>query len=172
MTIQPDGDFVFDFMSTKDRWYSVAIGVGMTTVSVLLVILGGVVSLIIGLIGVVFFGLMCLPYIVFRAIRPGHRLVVGADGFTVNDHALDLGFISWHEVEGIETTSRGPFSWVVVKLRDPAAFLRRHSPVRRALLRLNGKARLSAVRIAGVNLPVPVSDLAEIMKTRRNNVTG
>ena len=108
----------------------------------------------------------------FRAVRPGHALVVGADGFTVNDHALDLGFISWNEVEGIETTSRGPFSWVVVKLRDPAGFLRRHRPVRRALLRLNGKARLSAVRIAGANLPLPVSDLAEIMEARRNGVSG
>jgi len=50
--------------------------------------------------------------------------------------------------------------------------LRRHRPVRRALLRLNGKARLSAVRIAGASLPLPVSDLAEIMEARRNGVSG
>ena len=172
MTIQSGGDFVVDFMSTTDRWSVVAMGVAMTTVSVLLAIFGGMVGLIVGLLGVVFFGLICLPYIVFRAVRPGHALVVGADGFTVNDHALDLGFISWNEVEGIETTSRGPFSWVVVKLRDPAGFLRRHRPVRRALLRLNGKARLSAVRIAGASLPLPVSDLAEIMEARRNGVSS
>ena len=172
MTIQPGSNLAVDFMSTKDRWSVVAMGSVMTTFSVLLAIFGGLAGLIAGLLGAVFFGLIWLPYIVFRAVRPGHALVVRADGFAINGAALDPGFISWNELESIETTSHVPFSSVAVKLRDPAAFLRRHRPVGQALLRLNGKARLSAVRIAGVNLPMPVSDRAQIIETRRHGVSG
>jgi len=44
MTIRSGGDFVVDFMPAKDRWSVVAMGVVMTTVSVLLAIFGGMVG--------------------------------------------------------------------------------------------------------------------------------
>lgn len=172
MNLWPDGDFVVDIMSARDRWFIVAVTAGMTGVCVLLVIWGGVVGLIGGLPGAVFFGVICLPYIVVRALRPRPSLIVSADGLTSNGHALDMGFISWDEVESIGTTSRGAFSSIVVTLRDPDAFLRRHRPVRRVLLQLNGKARLATVRIPGVNLPLPVTDVAEIMEARRRAKNG
>jgi hypothetical protein len=55
---------------------------------------------------------------------------------------------------------------VSVQLRDPDAFLRRHSAVRRVLLRLRGTGR-STVRISGVILPRPVSEVAAIMEAKR-----
>jgi hypothetical protein len=172
VTLPPDSDFVADIMPAKDRWFMVTVAAGMTGVCVLLIIWGGVVGLIGGLPGAVFFGVICLPFITRRALHPLPALVVSADGFTVNAHALDMGFISWDEVESIGTTSLGAFSRVVVKLRDPDAFLRRHRPVRRVLLELNGKAKLATVRIPGANLPLPVSDVAEIMEAKRRGKHG
>ena len=143
---------------------------GLTAVCIALVIWGGLVGLVGGLPGVVFFGAICLPYIVFRAVRPPSPLIVSTHGFTVNEYALDAGFISWEEVQSIETGSAGAFSWVVVRLRDPAAFVRRHRPVRRALLRLNSGLRRGYVRISGVRLPLPVSEVVAIMEAKRSGL--
>jgi len=145
---QPDADFVVDYMS-------------------------GVVDYMSGkdrrfMVGAA----VGMTTVVFRAVRPGHALVVSADGFTVNDYALDLGFVSWDEVGSIETTNRGPFLWIIVKLRDREAFLRRHRPLRRALLRLRGKSALATVRISGVKLPLPVSEVAQLMEARWHGQGG
>ena len=150
----------------------VAIGAGMTAVSVALVIWGGIAGLLGGLPGAVFFGAICLPYIVFRAVHPAPVLTVGSDGFTVRQYAVDVGFVAWDEVQGIETGSRGAFSWIMVTLRDPAAFLQRQRPVRRGLLRLNAGLKQGHVRIAGVRLSLPVGDVFQIMEARRNRVSG
>jgi hypothetical protein len=166
VTEEPGGDFVVGPMNTRDRWIVVALAVGMTAACAALVIWGGLIGLIGGLPGLVFFGLVCLPIILLRAVRPQPELVVSADGLTVNQSATDLGFISWDEVESIGTTSHGAFSWVTVQLRDPDAFLRRHSAVRRVLLRMRGTGR-STVRISGVILPRPVSEVAALMEAKR-----
>jgi hypothetical protein len=170
VTAQLGGDFVVDADNAKERWAIAAAAVGLTAVCLALVIWGGLVGLVGGLPGVVFFGAVCLPYIMFRAIRPAPSLIVSTDGFTVSDYALDAGFISWQEVQSIETSSVGAFSWIVVKLWDPAAFVRRHRSVRRALLRLNSGLRRGYVRISGVRLPLPVSEVAAIMEAKRGGL--
>jgi hypothetical protein len=166
VTEEPGGDFIVGPLNAKNRWSVVAVGVGLTAVCAALVIWGGLIGLIGGLPGLVFFGALGLPVATFRALRPEPELVVGADGFTLNQSATDMGFISWHEVESIGTTSLGGHSWVTVQLRDPDAFLRRHSAVRRVLLRMRGTGR-STVRIPGVILPWPVTEVAAMMEARR-----
>ena len=163
-------DFVVDAGNAKSRWAVLAMCAGMTTVCVALVIWGGLVGLVGGLPGVVFFGAICLPYIVFRAVRPASPLIVSTDGFTVKQYAVDAGFIGWEEVQSIETSSVGAFSWVVVRLHDPVAFVRRHRLVRRVLLRLNSGLRRGYVRISGVRLPLPVSEVAAIMEAKRSGL--
>jgi hypothetical protein len=103
------GDFVVDADNAKSRWAVAAVAAGLTAVCIALVIWGGLVGLVGGLPGVVFFGAICLPYIVFRSVRPVSPLIVSTDGFTVHEYALDAGFISWEEVQSIETSSVGRF---------------------------------------------------------------
>jgi hypothetical protein len=170
VTAELGGDFVVHDDDAKSRWAVAAVAAGFTAGGVALIIWAGLLGLVVGLLVVVFFGALCLPYIVFRAVRPASPLIVGTDGFTVNEHALDAGFIRWDEVQSIETSSVGAFSWVVVTLRDPAAFVRRHRPVRRTLLRLNSGLRRGYIRISGVLLPLPVSDVAAIMEAKRNGL--
>lgn len=165
-------EFVIGAEEAKGRWSLVAGCAGMTVACVALVIWGGLAGLLGGLLGVMFFGVICLPYIVFRAVRPAPVLTVGSDGFTVRQYAVNVGFVSWDEVQGIETGSRGAFSWIMVTLRDPAAFLQRHRPVRRALLRLNVGLKQGQVRIAVVHLSLAVGDVVQIMEARRNRVSG
>jgi hypothetical protein len=166
VTQEPGGDLIVGPPKARDRWTVVAIGVGLTAVCAALVIWGGLIGLIGGLPGLVFFGALGLPVVTLRALRPAPELVVSADGFTLNQSATDMGFISWDEVESIGTTSLGGHSWVTVKLRDPDAFLRRQSAVRRVLLRMRGTGR-STVRIPGVILPQPVSEVAAMMEAKR-----
>jgi hypothetical protein len=168
VTAQLGADFVVDADNAKSRWAVAAGAAGMTAVCVALVIWGGLLGLVGGLPGVVFFGAICLPYIVFLAVRPVPPLIVSADGFTVRQYALDAGFISWQEVQSIETSSVGAFSQVVVRLRDPVASVRRHRPVRRALLWLNSGLRRGYVRISGVRLPLPASEVAAIMEAKHS----
>jgi hypothetical protein len=81
---------------------------------------------------------------------------------------VDAGFVGWEEVQSIEARSVGAFSWVVVTLQDPAGFVRRYRPARRGLLRLNSGLRRGNVRISGVLLPLPVSEVAAIMEAKRS----
>jgi hypothetical protein len=168
MTSGPGGDLIAGPLDAKNRWFVVAAAVGLTAVCVALVIWGGLIGLVGGLPGLLFFGALGLPVITYRAVHPAPELIVSTDGLTVNQHAVDMGFISWDEVESIGTTSLGGYSWVTVKLSDPDAFLRRQPAVRRVLLRLRGTGR-SAVRIPGVILPRPVSDVAAIMEAKRRS---
>lgn len=172
MTTGISGDFVVEAKDPRSRWELAAICAGLTAVCVALVIWGGLVGLVCGLPGAVFFGAICLPYIVLRAIHPVPVLTIGPDGFTVRQYATDAGFVSWDEVHSIETGSRGAFSWIIVTLRDPMAFLKRHGRSRRALLRVNSDLRRGRVRIAGVQLSQPVGDVVQIMEARRNAVPG
>jgi hypothetical protein len=170
VTARLSGDFVVDADNSKTRWALVAMDAGLTAVCVALVIWGGLVGLVGGLPGVVFFGAICLPYIVLRAVRPASPLIVSTDGFTVSQYAVDAGFVGWEEVQSIEASSVGAFSWVVVRLQDPAGFVRRHRPARRALLRLNSGLRRGNVRVSGAVLPLPVSEVAAIMEAKRSGL--
>jgi hypothetical protein len=172
MPLQSDGDFVVDSPASRDWRLGIAGGAVMTAVSILLAIWGGGPGLIIGLAGTVFFGLICLPLSLVRAARPRHDLVVTADGFTVDRGIADIGFVSWNEVQSIGTTSLGPVSFVLVRLRDPAAFVRRHGLVSRIPLRLLGQSRLRIVQISSQDLPMPVSEMARMMEARRTARSG
>src|SRR5580693_5920024 len=121
MTTDSPGDIVVEDEDAQGGWSLVAVCAGMSVASVALVIWGGLVGLVAGLPGVVFFGVICLPYIVFRAMHPVPVLSIGSDGFTVRQYAVDVGFVAWDGVQGIETDSLGAFSWIMVTLRDPAA---------------------------------------------------
>jgi FtsP/CotA-like multicopper oxidase with cupredoxin domain len=152
--------------NAKERWAVVAAGAGMTAVCIALMIWAGPVGFGIGIVGTVFFGMLCLPYIVFRALRPAPHLVIRADGLTLNRNAVDHGFIAWSEVADVAVGSLGAYSWVEVTLRDPDAFLRQHKVFRRALLRFNGSRTVGTVRIFGPHLPVSVADAAAMMQAR------
>jgi hypothetical protein len=172
MTTDSSGDIVVEAEGAPGGWSVVAMCAGMSVACVALVIWGGVLGLAAGIPGVVFFGVICLPYIVFRAVHPVPMLTIGSDGFTVRQYAVDVGFVAWEEVQGIETDSRQAFSWIVVTLRDPAAFLQRHRLLRRALLRMNTGLKRGRVRIAGVSLSLPVGDVVQIMEARRSRAFG
>jgi hypothetical protein len=101
MTDVPGGDFVVGPPNAKDRWSVVAMAAGLTAVCVALAVWGRLPGLIVGSVGTVFFGLIGIPVVLLRAVHPQPALVVGADGFTINQDATDLGFISWDEVASI-----------------------------------------------------------------------
>ncbi len=172
MSFQPNGDLVVEFMNAKDRWFIAGACAAMTIVCLLLALFGGTVGLVVGIVGLIFFGVICLPYVVARAIRPGHALEVRADGFVANNFALDVGFVAWNEVASIDVETRGSLSSVVVRLVDPVALLRDRRPARRALLRLNHGAKRGIVRIPTTAFPVGAAALAEIMESRRGGVSG
>jgi hypothetical protein len=166
-------DFVADRATGRDRWSIVAVGIGMTGVSIGLIIWGGPVGLVAGILGTVFFGGLGLPFVMFWAVHPVPPLLVGASGFVLQRTASDPGLVAWGEVDSIGTTVVRGFSRVVIRLRDPAAFLSRRRPVRRALLLINGVARLGNLRIplGGMLMagqPVQASELAAIMQARLN----
>jgi hypothetical protein len=73
VTEEPGGDFIVGPLNARNRWSVVAMAVGLTAVCAALVIWGGLIGLIVGLPGLVFFGLLCLPVILFRAVHPRAR---------------------------------------------------------------------------------------------------
>lgn len=74
VTAELGGDFAVDADDSKSTWAVAAVAAGFTAGGVAMIIWAGLIGLVVGLLTVVFFGVICLPYIVFRAVRlrPSH----------------------------------------------------------------------------------------------------
>jgi hypothetical protein len=128
VTEEPGGDFIVGPLNAKNRWSVVAMTVGLTAACAALVIWGGLLGLIGGLPGLVFFGLLCLPVILLRAVHPEPELVVSADGLTVNQSATDMGSsrgMRWRASGPVRSAvNRGCLSSCVIRTRSCAGIRR------------------------------------------------
>ena len=167
MTTQQADDVIVS-TPVRQRWRQAVIGIIMTAVSAALVATQpyGTLGLVVGIIGLVFFGPATL-ILAYRAIRRTPALILGPDGFTDRSTITCAGFVPWREVHKIEEQAFRARVFVTVTVKDPAAFRRRLPVWRRPLSWMNRGLVSGDVHIPESVLPVPASELVQTMRSLR-----
>lgn len=106
-----------------------------------------VICSVIGIMGVLFFGI-CLLFIMKRLIMPKDILSIDPHGFIDNSSAMSSGkMICWSDVESIEISSVFFQKFVCVKLRNPNEFLREITPIKKTLTKANLTCSFDIIQI-------------------------
>jgi hypothetical protein len=125
---------------------------------------GGYVGLVIGLLGLVFFGPLTVA-LVLRAFQNRPALILDAEGFTDHGSLISAGYVSWQEVQEIDERRFGRRRiFVTVKLTDPAAFRARQPAWRRLLYRINGRTAAGDILIPDNVLSIRPAELVKTMR--------
>jgi|SRR5450755_2837626 hypothetical protein len=170
MTIQ-QGERIVVGTPARQRWRLAVIGIVMTGLSAALAVTRpyGDLGLVVGVLGLVFFGPLTLS-LLLRAARRTPALILDGDGFTDHATLAAAGFVRWEDVHSV---SEQPFAGrifvtVTVTVADRAAFRRRLPAWRRPFLRINQHLAGGDVFIPDSVLPMPPGDLVKMMRTFRH----
>jgi hypothetical protein len=165
MAIQSDDRIVVETPPAQRR-RSFPMGIIVTGIAIALIARhpGGYVGLIIGLIGLAFFGPLTIALII-RAVRKRPALILDADGFTDHGSLLSAGYVPWQEVQEIDERRFGRRRiFVTVKVTDPAAFRARQPAWRRLLYRINGRTAAGDILIPDNVLSISPAELVKTMR--------
>jgi hypothetical protein len=149
---------------TKKRWRLTSLGIIVTILAAGLVgSRTGNFTLILGLVGLVFFGPMTIASLV-RALRNRPVLILDADGFTDYGSLISAGRVPWQEVSSIENRAFRRRVFVAIKVTDRAAFLARQSAWHRFLRKVNGPMAAGDILIPDSVLPMRPAELLSTMR--------
>ena len=164
MAIQSDERIVVE-TPVRQRRRMAGPGIALTAVWAVLVIFRphGDVGLVVGLVGLVFFGPITISRLV-RAVRNKPVLILDADGFTDHGSLISAGYVPWQEVQQIDHRPFRRRVFVTVTVTDPAAFRARQSAWHRLLLRINGPMAAGDILIPDNVLPMRPAELVKTMR--------
>jgi hypothetical protein len=114
-----------------------------------------------GLVSIVFFGIFGLLALkmLFNK-KPG--LVFNNSGIVNNASSVSPGFIPWSEVVGAEIFEIQKQKMLIIKVRDPQAYIGRGSSLRRTLNKANYKMAGSPISISANALKIDFSELVAL----------
>ncbi|MFK0522650.1 STM3941 family protein [Paenibacillus illinoisensis] len=130
-----------------------------------------VISAVVGLVSVLFFGL-CFAYSLVKMIKKEPSFVVNEQGFVDSSSYTSGGFIPWKDVENIFMYELMGQSMIGVKLKDEQAFLDRQTGVKRKLMTVNTQMVDATVSIAQSSLSLPLEQLYIMMVGRWKRASG
>ncbi len=118
---------------------------------------------LVGVAGIVLFGLFGF-YIGRKLLDSAPGLVVGPEGFVDNSSGLAAGLLPWTEVTGVDELSLMGQRFVVVHLRDPAAFIARQpNAFKRRMLATNLSSYGSPVFLSANTLQCTHAELKALL---------
>lgn len=128
--------------------------------------LGPALVQVVGGVSIAFFGYVA-AFSARRLANPTPGLVLDARGLTDNTSAVAAGFIPWADVADVKTGGLAGQPFLYVVLRDPDAFLRSVSPVRRFFLDQNRKLGPSPVALTSASLDADFDEMAALVRAYR-----
>jgi hypothetical protein len=148
-------------------------GVLFTLGSLLLIRDPDALTRVMGYIGLIFFGLGSVVFIT-RLLRDRPVVEVDADGLTDHSTWVTVGRLRWSDIDHVEiktmkvpvgTTGRTmTMRFLSVSPRDWDAVIARANPLRRLLLRFNGRRGYGPVSIMETALPYSLETLVDEMR--------
>jgi len=118
---------------------------------------------LVGVAGVVLFGLFGF-YIGQKLLDSAPGLVVGPEGFVDNSSGLAAGLLPWAEVTGVDELALLGQRFVVVRLRDPAAFIARQpNAFKRRMLATNLSSYGSPIFLSANTLQCTHAELKALL---------
>ncbi len=120
-----------------------------------------IVSIMIGIIGIVFFGLGAI-FFIKRLLDKKAGFIINEEGITDNSSFFMLGFISWKEIVDVQITNQGTCIFV----DNPNSYIdKEQNPIIRKLMQWNNKSNGSVMTTSPL-LEISQRDLCELLQNR------
>lgn len=121
---------------------------------------------IIGITGVVFFGL-CLVFIARKLIDNKPGLIIDLNGITDNSNAIGIGLIEWKDITAIKTTQVVSTQFLILHTNNPKKYIERAKSLllKKAML-ANHKMYGSPISITSNSLEITFSELETLILER------
>lgn len=114
-----------------------------------------------GLVAIVFFGL-CGLYALKKLFDKKPALVFNNSGIVDNVSSVSAGFIPWSEVVGAQIYEIQKQKLLIIKVRDPQAYIARGSLLKQKLNKANYKMVGSPISISANTLAIKFSELVSL----------
>lgn len=123
-------------------------------------------DIIAGTLGVVFFGLCLVGFVILEGRRMLGRpvLVIDDEGYLDRSSLVAPGRVAWSEVRRVRIESVTGQRFLAVEPADPEAIMTRATRMRRWLMRLNRGMGFEVLNIAEVMLPLSLETLVEVIR--------
>lgn len=123
---------------------------------------GSALTLVVGTVGVLTFGLFGIAWIVLL-LRANPGLVVDDTGFDDRSSAVAVGRVPWSDVTSVSELRMLSTSFVVVEVREPEAYAARLSRLARLAARANRGLVGSPVTVGSVGLKTSFENLSKLL---------
>jgi len=130
--------------------------------SLAIVAQGSAISLVVGAVGLLTFAGFGIGWIALL-LRSGPGLVVDDDGFDDRSSAAAVGRVPWADVTSLSRRSIGGTALLVVKVREPEAYLTRLGLLARLAASANLRWLGSPVVVASVPLKTDFAGLSRLL---------
>jgi hypothetical protein len=130
-------------------------------------LVGKFIFFIIGLSGVLFFGLLAFVLLI-KIFNTKAGLILSDEGITDNTSAVAAGFISWKEIRKINVSNSGSNSYLVVLVKNPEKFIKRERNfIKRFAMRMNYKMTGTPIHILANFLDIDLYTLDCLITDKR-----
>lgn len=130
-------------------------------------LVGKSIFFIIGLSGVLFFGLLAFVLLI-KIFNTKAGLILSDEGITDNTSAVAAGFISWKEIRKIKLSNSGSNSFLVVLVKNPEKFIERERNfIKRFAMRMNYKMTGTPIHILANFLDIDLYTLDCLITDKR-----
>ncbi len=130
-------------------------------------LVGKFIFFIIGLAGVLFFGLLAFVTLI-KIFKTKAGLILSDEGLTDNTSGVAAGFISWKEIRKINISNSGSNSYLVVLVKNPEKFIKRERNfIKRFAMRMNYKMTGTPIHIMANFLDIDLYTLDCLITDKR-----
>ena len=126
------------------------------------------VAIIASYVGIPFFGL-CLVYAVYRLLMPKPAVVISDEGIFDNASAVGAGMLRWEEIAEVFAYDFMGQRMLGIVPVDEEAVLRRQSPLKRVMAKMNKGIAPAPFNIPQTVLPISVDELLSKVEERRRH---
>jgi hypothetical protein len=120
---------------------------------------------LVAVLAIVFFG-ACAVVALVRILVPSPAVVLSREGLTDTTSPFGVGFLSWDEVAFISIYLIQGQRMLGVFLKDAVSIRARVGGVRAGYMKTNLRMGFAPVNIPQVLVPMPLEELAELIRTR------
>ena len=141
------------------------------TIDLKLLTLDPVITIVIGYVGLVFFGLAAL-YISYKLFDKTPGLVIDKEGIYDNSSAAAGHLIKWERITGLRVEQVMSTKFILIDLKNPEEFMDGVSGIKKQLMWSTYKMYGTPTSISSSTLSCDFDELFQIINGRLNTVTA
>ena len=120
---------------------------------------------VVAVVAIAFFG-ACAVAILVRIFNPSAVVILSREGITDSASPFGVGFLCWDEIAFLSVYTIEGQRMLGIYLKDARSIMARVGGAKAKYMELNLRLGFAPVNIPQVVLPLPVEELAELIRTR------